>query len=130
LEPGEAGRANVKYQIGTAVSALLFVVVAELLAGDQRAAAVLGATIAGLTGLVSILALGRAVRSTRNPTRATLVVMGVLFGVRIVLVGTGTVLVGRAGAVAYVVSFFVPYFALAAFEGAYVHSLRRSGTTA
>jgi hypothetical protein len=120
----------VKHQIGTAAAALLFVSAAQVLAGDQRAAAVLGASIAGVTGLVSIIALGRAVHSTTNPTRAALVVMGALFLVRIVLVGIGTVLVGRAGAVAYVVSFFVPYFSLAAFEGAYVHSLRRSDTAA
>jgi len=120
----------VKHQVGTAVAALGFVLAASFLAGDQRAAAVLGASIAGWTALVSILALGWALRSTRNPTRYALVVMGSLFMVRIVLVGIGTVLVGRAGAVAYVVAFFVPYFALAAFEGAYVHSLRRSGTPA
>jgi hypothetical protein len=40
------------------------------------------------------------------------------------------VLVGRSGAVAYVVAFFVPYFAFTAFEGAFLHSLRRSGSPA
>jgi uncharacterized Tic20 family protein len=59
-----------------------------------------------------------------------LAVMALLFLVRLVLVGVGTVLVGRNGAIAYVVSFFVPYFAFTAFEGAYLHSLRRLGTTA
>ena len=50
--------------------------------------------------------------------------------VRLVLVGVGTVLVGKSGATAYVVAFFVPYFAFTAFEGAFLHSLRRSGTPA
>jgi hypothetical protein len=118
----------VKHQIGTAVVALLFVLAARLLAGDQHPPAVLGASIAGVTAILSILGLGWAVH-TRNPTSSALIVMGGLFLARIVLVGAGTLLVGRAGAVPYVISFFVPYFTLAAFEGAYVHSLR-SGTTA
>jgi hypothetical protein len=119
----------VKHQIATAVAALLFVLAARLLAGDQQAPAVLGASIAGATAIVSILGLGWAAE-TRNPTQGALLVMGVLFLVRIVLVGAGTLLVGRPGAVAYVISFFVPYFTLAAFEGAYVHSQRGSGTAA
>jgi hypothetical protein len=119
----------VSYPIATAVAALVFVLAARLLGGDQQAAAVLGASIAGAPAIVSIFGLGWAVR-TRNPTQAALLVMGALFLVRIVLVGAGTLLVGRAGAVAYVIAFFVPYFALAAIEGVYVHSLRRSGTTA
>jgi hypothetical protein len=38
--------------------------------------------------------------------------------------------VGRAGAVPFVIAFFVPYFAFTAFEGVFLHSLRRLGTTA
>ena len=42
------------------------------------------------------------------------------------------VLTARAGrdAIAFVIAFFVPYFAFSALEGAFVHSLRRQGTTA
>lgn len=117
-----------KFQLATAAAAVLFVLAASM-AGEQRDAALIGATTAGITGLVSIYAMGRAARSS-NPTRGTLVVMGVLFLARLALVGVGTVLVGRAGAVAYIVAFFVPYFAFTAFEGAYLHSIRRLGTTA
>ena len=119
-----------KHQVATALAALLFVLAARLLAGDQSAAAVLGASIAGSTALLSIVALGRAARSARNSTQSALLVVVALFLVRLVLVGVGTVFVGKAGAVAYVVSFFIPYFAFTAFEGAYLHSLRRSGTPA
>jgi hypothetical protein len=118
----------VKFQLATAAAALLFVLAASL-AGEQRGAALLGATIAGATGLISVYGMGRAARS-RSATRGVLAVMAVLFLVRLVLVGLGTVLVGRAGAVAFVIAFFVPYFAFTAFEGAYLHSLRRLGSTA
>lgn len=118
-----------KFQVATAAAAVLFVLAASL-AGAQRAAALTGASIASATALVSIYAMGRAARDPRTATRTMLAVMAVLFLVRLVLVGVGTVLVGRAGAIAYVVSFFVPYFAFTAFEGAYLHSLRRLGTTA
>jgi hypothetical protein len=119
----------VKYQVATFVVALLFVLAASL-AGEHRAAALTGATIASATALVSIYAMGRAARDPRAATRTMLAVVAVLFLVRLVLVGVGTVLVGHAGAVAFVIAFFVPYFAFTAFEGAFLHSLRRLGTTA
>lgn len=118
-----------KFQVATLAAALLFVIAASM-AGDHRAAALTGATIAGATAIVSIYAMGRAARDARSATRTMLAIMAVLFLVRLVLVGVGTVLIGRAGAIAFVVSFFVPYFAFTAFEGAYLHSLRRLGTTA
>ena len=117
-----------KHQVATALAAIAFVA-AAFLVGEPRTAAVTGASIAGATAVVSVFAMGWAARSTRNATRAALAVMAVLFLVRLLLVGVGTVLVGRAGAVAYVIAFFVPYFAFTAFEGAYLHSLRRLGTT-
>jgi hypothetical protein len=120
----------VKFQIATALAALLFVVAAWFVAEPERTAALTGASIAGSTALVSIFALGRAARSKKNATLAALAVVVSLFLVRLVLVGVGTVLVGRSGSVAYVVAFFVPYFAFTAFEGAFLHSLRRSGTPA
>ena len=117
-----------KFQIATISTAVLFVLAAAL-SGEHRGPALAGAAIAGLTAVVSILAMGRATRSSLG-TKGALAVMAVLFLVRLVLVGVGTVLVGRAGAVPFVIAFFVPYFAFTAFEGAFLHSLRRLGTTA
>jgi len=119
----------VKFQVATAAAALLFVLAASL-AGEHRGAALTGATIAGGTALVSIYGMGRAAKHPGSATRNMLAVMALLFLARLVLVGVGTVLVGRAGAIAFVVSFFVPYFAFTAFEGAFLHSLRRLGSTA
>jgi hypothetical protein len=119
----------VKFQVATLAAALLFVLAAAM-AGEQRTAALTGATIAGATALVSIYAMGRAARDPRTATRTMLAVVALLFLVRLVLVGVGTVLVGRSGAIAFVVAFFVPYFAFTAFEGAFLHSLRRLGNTA
>lgn len=120
-----------KFQLATAAAALLFVLAATMV-GAQRTAALTGATIAGATALVSIWAMGRAAHARGNATQGMLAVMAVLFLVRLVLVGLGTVLTARAGrdAIAFVVAFFVPYFAFSALEGAFVHSLRRQGTTA
>lgn len=118
-----------KFQVATLAAAVLFVLAAYQ-AGEHRDAALTGATIAGATAVVSIYAMGRAARDPRTATRTMLAVMAVLFLVRLVLVGVGTVLIGHAGAIAFVVSFFVPYFAFTAFEGAFLHSLRRLGTTA
>jgi hypothetical protein len=119
----------VKFQVATLAAALLFVLAAAM-AGEHRGAALAGATIASSTALVSIYAMGRASRHPGSATKTMLAVMAVLFLVRLVLVGVGTVLIGHAGAVAFVIAFFVPYFAFTAFEGAYLHSLRRLGTTA
>ena len=119
-----------KFQIATVAAALLFVL-AALVAGDPRGAAVTGAAIAGATAVASIFAMGRAARSPRNATKNALAVMAVVFLVRLLLVALGTVRVGRAGAIAYVVAFFVPYFAFAAIEGGYVHALGKNpGRTA
>ena len=117
-----------KHQIATIACAAAFVLAASL-AGGHRGPALLGAASAGATAVVSIFAMGWATRSAWG-TRGALAVMAVLFLVRLVLVGVGTVLVGRAGAVAFVIAFFVPYFAFTAFEGVFLHSLRRLGTTA
>jgi len=118
-----------KFQIATVATAIFFVV-AAFYAGDQRGAALTGALIAGSTAVISIFAMGRAARSPRSATKNALAVMAILFLVRIVLVGLGVAQVGRAGAVPFVIYFFVPYFAFTAFEGAFLHSLRRLGTTA
>lgn len=100
---------------------------AALASGPGRRAALIGATSVSVTALASMIAMGRFARVGAKPVQAALAVMAVAFLVRIVLVGLGTAFVARSGesVIAYVLSFFVPYFAFAALEGAYVHSLRR-----
>jgi hypothetical protein len=98
-----------------------------LLAGPARRAALAGAAIASLTGLASLWAFGRFGRTARRPVQQALLVFTVMFLVRIVLIGVGLGLLVRAGdsALAFVVAFFVPYFAFTAIEGSFVHSLGR-----
>jgi len=120
-----------KHQVLTAALAVGFVLVA-LASGAHRRGAVAGATISGATALASIVALGRSARGAK-PLQRALVVITATFLVRIALVAAGVVLVRRAGdsLAGFVVAFFVPYFAFAAVEGLYVHSLnRRTGPTA
>jgi hypothetical protein len=121
----------VKHRIATAALAVLFVAIA-LVTGAHRRGAVAGATIAGLTAVASVLAIGRTARGP-NPVRRSLAVLVAAFLVRLVLVGLGTFAMVRAGegVGAFVVAFFVPYFVFAAVEAAYVHSLRnRTGRAA
>jgi hypothetical protein len=115
----------VKHQLLTAGLAALFIALA-LAAGAHRRAALVGASISSFTALASMLALGRTVRTTEKPLKPALVVMAVAFLVRILLVAIGTVVVARAGedVFAFVIAFFVPYFAFSAIEGAFLHSLR------
>ena len=98
-----------------------------LLAGEARLPALLGAAIATGTGLASLAAIGLVDRTAGRPMQATLAVFAAAFGVRLVLVGAGVAVVARAGAsaVAFVVAFFVPYFAFVAIEGSFVHALGR-----
>lgn len=98
-----------------------------LASGAHRRPALVGAASASLTALGSMLALARLERSRVKPMQAALLVVTVAFLVRIVLVGLGTAYVVRSGesVVAFVIAFFVPYFAFAALEGSFVHSLRR-----
>ena len=56
-----------------------------------------------------------------------------MFFARLVLVGAGVAAVARAGesVIAFVIAFFVPYFAFTAIEGSYVSALgRRMGKPA
>jgi hypothetical protein len=122
----------VKHQILTALLALAFVAAAAL-AGDHRRAALLGAGLASGSGVAEILLMAFAARRAHNPTQAAWLVFTAAFLVRLALVGAATVIVGRAGwsVVAFVIAFFVPFFALSAIEWAFLHSLRRlQGTTA
>jgi hypothetical protein len=103
-----------------------------LVSGAHRRAALVGGLSASFTAIGSLLAMTRFARSRVKPVQAALAVMAVAFLVRILLVGLGTALVVRSGesVIAFVVAFFVPYFAFSAVEGAYLHSLRGTGPLA
>lgn len=121
-----------KHQLLAVIAAFAFVALA-LLSGAHQRGALLGAAISGLTGVASILAMGRFARGGLKVVQRALAVFVVAFLVRLALVGLGVFLVVRSGAsvVAFVVAFFVPYFALSLIEGAFIHSLtRESGPTA
>lgn len=98
-----------------------------LLSGAHRRPALIGAASASFTALGSMVAMARFARVGAKPVQAALAVMAVAFLVRILLVALGTALVVRSGesVVAFVLAFFVPYFAFAVLEAAFVHSLRR-----
>jgi hypothetical protein len=121
----------VKLQLLTALVALAFVA-ASFAVGPDHVAAPLGAVLAGATGVGSTLLMGRAATAAKKPVQAALLVFVVFFLLRLVLVGSATAVVARFGwnVFAFVAAFFVPYFVLSALEGAYLHSLRRTGTTA
>ncbi|MFT3913374.1 MAG: hypothetical protein QM704_04540 [Anaeromyxobacteraceae bacterium] len=113
-----------KWTLATAALALLFVGVAAV-SGQHAKGALVGAGIAGVTGLASMLAIGKTA-GARKPMQVALAIMTVGFLVRLVLVALGTVLVATRGesVIAFVVAFFVPFFVFAALEAAHVHSLR------
>ncbi len=116
-----------------ATALALAVIAIALASGSHRRAAMLGAGISSLTALGSLFAMTRSVRRTEGAMKGALVVMVVAFLARIVLVALGAALVARAGedVVAFVLAFFLPYFAFTAIEIAYLHSTRRtSGPTA
>lgn len=120
-----------KFKLTTAALALAFVA-AALAAGPNRNAALTGALIAGATGVGSTLAMGLAAGRGAKPLQQALLVFVIFFLLRLVLVGGATAVVARAGwsVIVFVAAFFVPYFVLSALEGAYLHSLRRTGTPA
>ncbi len=96
-----------------------------LLAGQHRRAALVGASSASITAITSLFAMGRLSRTARKPMQSALLVVTVMFLVRLLLVAGGTVYVARTGGdiLTFVIAFFVPYFAFAAIEGAFAHSL-------
>lgn len=120
-----------KLQVSTLLVALGFVAAAAAY-GPDRAAALTGALIACVTGVASTLLMGRAAASRARPVQGALLVFTVFFLLRLVLVGSATALVSRLGwnVITFVVAFFVPYLVLSALEGAYLHTLRRTGTPA
>jgi hypothetical protein len=122
----------VKHQVAAATLAAV-VVAAALASGQYRRAAAVGAGISALTALGSLFGMARSARRPESAMKGALVVMVVAFLVRIVLVALGAVVVARGGesVVAFIVSFFVPYFAFSAIEIAYLHSMRHTpGPTA
>ncbi len=111
--------------VATALAAL--VIGAALASGAvYRRGATIGAAISSFTALLSLFAMVRASRRAGQQLKGALLVMVVAFLVRIVLVAAGAAVVGRAGenVFAFIVAFFVPYFAFSAIEAAYLHSLR------
>ncbi len=121
-----------KYQVAAVVLAAV-VLAAALSSGQYRRAATLGAGISTLTALGSLFAMARSARRPERAMKGALVVMVVAFLLRIVLVAAGAAVVARAGehVVAFIVSFFVPYFAFSAVEIAFLHSMRQTpGPTA
>jgi hypothetical protein len=118
----------VRYQAFATVLAVLVVALALASGASYRRGATIGAGIASLTAVGSIFAMGRSARRPENQMKGALLVMVVAFLVRIVLVAAGAALVARAGenVVAFIVAFFVPYFAFSTIEAVYLHSLRRT----
>jgi hypothetical protein len=122
----------VKHQAAATLLAAA-VIGASLASGSYRRAATVGAGIASLTALASLLAMARTARGAGDQMKGALLVVVVAFLVRIVLVALGAALVGRAGesVFAFILAFFVPYFAFSAIEILFLHSLRHTpGTTA
>lgn len=104
-----------------------------LLSGEARRPAFIGAAIASGTGIASLVAFGHFGASAVKPVERALLVFTAMFFARLVLVGAGVAAVSRAGesVVAFVIAFFVPYFAFTAIEGSYVSALgRRMGKPA
>jgi hypothetical protein len=104
-----------------------------LLAGDARRPALIGAAIASGTGFASLLAFGHFGKSATQPVQKALLVFTAMFFARLVLVGAGVAAVARAqeSVLAFVIAFFVPYFAFTAIEGSLVSALgRRMGKPA
>lgn len=112
---------------------LLAAVAGAFAAGPHRNGALAGVALAGVTGVLSIVAQGWfATRGGRLVQQALLVnVVGFLL--RLVLLVPALFLVVRRdqSVVGFVVGFFVVYFALFFIEGAYVQRLgRRTGSSA
>jgi hypothetical protein len=122
----------VKHQLfATALAAVVMAI--ALASGSFRRAAALGAGISTLTALGSLFAMARSARRPERAMKGALLVMVLAFLIRILLVALGAAVVVRSGenAVAFIVAFFVPYFAFSAIEISFLHSIRHTpGPTA
>jgi hypothetical protein len=118
----------VKHQAAAAVLAAVVIGLALVSGASYRRGATIGAAIASFTALLSLSLMARSARRPDQQMKGALVVMVVAFLVRIVLVAAGAAVVARAGenVVAFILAFFVPYFAFSAIEVAFLHSLRRT----
>ncbi|HTP26974.1 MAG TPA: hypothetical protein VMK12_15135 [Anaeromyxobacteraceae bacterium] len=107
------------------VAAVVFMGAASL-AGSARFPALVGAGGATGSAVVSLAAFALTSRSAR-PIQTGLLIFGVMFVLRILLVAVGTLAVSRTGGsvIAFVIAFFVPYFVFAAIEASYLHVLGR-----
>ena len=99
-----------------------------LLSGDARRPALLGAAISSGTAIASLVAFGHFGKGADKPVQQALLVFAAMFFARLVLVAAGVAAVARSqeSVVAFVIAFFVPYFAFTAIEGSYVSALGRS----
>jgi uncharacterized membrane protein YfbV (UPF0208 family) len=123
----------VKNHLLLAVAVAAVALAAALLAGPARPPAILGAGIASVTAMASLWGYGRHGRTASKPVQQALLVFVVMFLLRLVLIGVALAMVVRAGqsVVAFVIAFFVPYFAFTAIEGSLLASLgRRMGKPA
>ena len=112
-----------------AIAAAAAFVVTARFTGPHWHGAVLGAALAGFTGVASILAMGAFAGGGRIApnVNGALAVMAGGFLVRLLLVAAGTFAVVRTGesVAGFVIGFFVPFFALVCIEALYVHRLGR-----
>jgi hypothetical protein len=108
-------------------AALVAALALSIGAAAGAGAGLAGAAIASATALASLAGFRMLGRSASRPVQKALLVFVAMFLARLVLVALGLIHVTRAGesVVAFVVAFFVPYFAFAAIEGSYVHALGR-----
>jgi hypothetical protein len=123
----------VKNHLLLAVAVAAVALAAALLAGPARPPAILGAGISSATAMASLWGYGRYGRTASKPVQQALLVFVVMFLLRLVLIGVALAVVVRAGqsVVAFVIAFFVPYFAFTAIEGSLLASLgRRMGKPA
>lgn len=117
-----------KHQAAAAILAAIVVGLALVSGASYRRGATIGAAIASFTAILSLFLMARSARRPEQQMKGALLVMVVAFLVRILLVAAGAAVVARAGesVVAFILAFFVPYFAFTAIEVAFLHSLRRT----
>jgi hypothetical protein len=118
----------VRYQAAAALLAALVIGLALVSGASYRRGATVGAAIASFTALLSLFLMARSARRPERQMKGALLVMVVAFLARILLVAAGAAVVARAGesVVAFILAFFVPYFAFSVIEVAFLHSLRRT----
>lgn len=109
------------------VAAALVACVAFAPEGGVQNSALLGVGLAGLSSAVALWLKRRAMAGA--DLKSAMKVVGLVFGLRAVLVAVGLAFTLKAGgsAVAFVLGFFGAYFALQCIELSYVVSATRKG---